>query len=186
MRVPHHLRILIQIIFVVTLVLGCSQSNKPVEPTEFIKYEDKNNKFAISYPKGWSIDSEQKEVSVLLGSPKEDDQDTLTESISVNAIILPFEVTAPLENYKDGIIEMMKKESPGIEVQNTTKLKIKEYEAMQILLKGKYKKVDLAFQMTYVIKGKMGYIISFTCLYDDLEKYASTIGKVTNSFEILQ
>lgn len=186
MDIASHLRIFIQIIFVVTLVSGCSQSNKPVEPTEFIKYEDKNNNFAISYPKGWNIDSEQKEVSVLLGSPKEHDQDTITESISVNAIILPFEATAPLENYKDGIIEMMKKESPGIDVQNTTKLKIKEYEAMQILLKGKYKKVDLAFQMTYVIKGKMGYIISFTCLYDDLEKYASTIGKVTNSFEILQ
>ncbi|WP_429845560.1 PsbP-related protein [Brevibacillus sp. FIR094] len=186
MKLFRHLRILIQCFFVMSFLLGCSQTNKPIETTEFIKYEDKSNNFAISYPKGWSFDCKQKDVSVLFNSPKENDQDAITESISVKAIILPFEATAPWENYKDGIIEMIKKGSPGIEVQNTTKLKINEYEAMQILFKGKYNNENLAFQMTYVIKGKMGYIINFTSLYDDLEKYASTIEKVTNSFEILE
>ncbi|GAB1529179.1 MULTISPECIES: PsbP-related protein [Brevibacillus] len=185
MRVPRHLRILLQIIFVVTLMSGCSQTNKPVETTEFIKYEDKTNKFNISYPKDWIVDTTRKNVNVLFNSPKESEKDVYTENITVKAFTLPEEASSPMENYRDGMIETIKKQTPGIEVLNTSDLKINELPALQILLREKRENVDLSHQMTVVFKGNMGYVLGFTCLDGELDKYSSTTDKIINSFNII-
>ncbi|EJL29924.1 PsbP-related protein [Brevibacillus sp. BC25] len=185
MRVPRHLRILIQIIFVVTLMSGCSQTNKLDETTEFMKYEDKINKFTISYPKDWTVDTTQKNVNVLFNSPKESEQDVYTENITVKAFALPEEAISPMENYKDGMIETIKKQTPGIEVLNTSNITINELPALQILLREKRDNVDLSHQMTVVFKGNMGYVLGFTCLDGELDKYSSTTDKIINSFNII-
>ncbi|MGG4453638.1 PsbP-related protein [Brevibacillus porteri] len=185
MDIPRHLRILIQSLLVVSLLLGCSQTKIAEETNEFLKYEDKNNKFTISYPKDWTFDTMQKNVSVLFHSPKESEQDVYTENITVKAFALPAEAISPLENYKDGMIETIKKQTPGIEVLNSSNITINELPALQILLREKRDNVDLTHQMTVVFKGEMGYVLGFTCIDGELDKYASTIEKVTNSFKIL-
>ncbi|WP_188068707.1 PsbP-related protein [Brevibacillus brevis] len=186
MDIPRHLRILIQSLLVVSFLLGCSQTKIAEETNEFLKYEDKNNKFTISYPKDWTLDTMQKNVSVLFNSPKESEQDVYTENITVKAFALLAEAISSMENYKDGMIETIKKQTPGIEVLNSSNITINELPALQILLREKRDNVDLTHQMTVVFEGKMGYIIGFTCLDGDLDKYSSTIDKVTNSFKILE
>ncbi|MGG4444807.1 PsbP-related protein [Brevibacillus fortis] len=101
MDIPRHLRSLIQSFFVVSLLLGCSQTKIAEETSEFLKYEDKTNKFTISYPKDWTIDTMQKNATVLFNSPKESEQDVYTENITVKAFALPAEAISPMENYKD-------------------------------------------------------------------------------------
>ncbi|MBG9945077.1 PsbP-related protein [Brevibacillus formosus] len=185
MDIASHLRILIQSFFVVSLLLGCSQTKIAEETNELIKYEDKTNKFTISYPKDWTIDTMQKNVSVLFNSPKKSEQDVYSENITVKAFVLPEEAISPMENYKDGMIETMKKQSPGIEVLNTSNLTINELPALQILLREKRDNVDLSHQMIVIFKGKMGYVIGFTCLDGEFDKYATTTDRIINSFYII-
>ncbi|PSJ86362.1 hypothetical protein C7R93_28640 [Brevibacillus fortis] len=83
------------------------------------------------------------------------------------------------------MIETIKKQTPGIEVLNTSNLTINELPAIQILLKEKRDNVDLSHQMTVVFKGKTGYVIGFTCLEGDLDKYSTTTDKIINSFNII-
>jgi PsbP-like protein len=94
MKLFRHLRILIQCFFVVAFLLGCSQTNEAVETTEFIEYVDKSNQYAFSYPKDWIMDTNQKDVEVMIGLPKESDQNVISESLAVKAVPLPFEATS--------------------------------------------------------------------------------------------
>ncbi|TQK75005.1 PsbP protein [Brevibacillus sp. AG162] len=185
MGIPRHLRIIIQSLLVVSLLLGCSQTKIAEETNELLKYEDKNNKFTISYPKDWTVDTTRKNVNVLFNSPKESEQDVYTENITVKAFTLPEEATSPMENYRDGMIETIKKQTPGIEVLNTSDLTINELPALQILLREKRDNVDLSHQMTVVFKGNMGYVLGFTCLDGELDKYSATTDKIINSFNII-
>ncbi|UKK99107.1 PsbP-related protein [Brevibacillus brevis] len=184
MKMPHHLRIMIQCFFVVSFLLGCSQTNESVEATEFKEY--KNNKFSISYPVDWAVVENPKDGSVAFKSPKESNEDLHTENIMVMSTTLPVEARSPMENYKNGIIEKMKKQSPGFEVQNTSNLTINELSALEILFKGKRDNVNIAYRLTFLVKSKTGFAIGFACQDGDLAKYASTIDKVTNSFKILE
>ncbi len=182
MSIQRQVGILIQCI--VCLLLGCSQNNLPAKKTEFQTYEDKNNHFSINYPSDWSVDTRQKDVSVMFEALKESDQNIYTENISVTAFSLPVEATSPMENYKNGIIETVKKQSPGIEIINTSSLTINNLPALKIEYKGKRDNIELAYQMTYVFKGKMGYVIVFAYINGDLNKYSSTVDKVINSFNV--
>lgn len=184
MKLSRHLRIWIQCCFVVSLLLGCSQTNEAVEATEFKEY--KNNKFSISYPLDWAVVENPKDGSVAFKSTKESNEDLHTENIMVMSTTLPDEARSPMENYKNGIIEKMKKQSPGLEVQNTSNLTVNGLSALEILLKAKRDNVSIALRLTVVAKGKTGYVIGFACQDGDLDKYSSTIDKVINSFEILE
>ncbi|MBW5467570.1 hypothetical protein GPJ61_06745 [Brevibacillus formosus] len=184
MKIPHHLRILIQCFFVVSFLLGCSQTNETVEATEFKEY--KNNKFSISYPFDWAVVEDSNDGSVAFNSPKKSDEDFISEHIMVMSTTLPDEARAPMETYKNEIIETMKKRSPGLEVQNTSNLTVNGLSALEILLKGKRDNVNIALRLTVVAKGKTGYVIGFACQDGDLNKYALTIDKVKNSFKILE
>ncbi|MGG4453636.1 PsbP-related protein [Brevibacillus porteri] len=183
MKLFRHLRVLIQCFFVMGFLLGCSQTNETVEATAFKEY--KNKKFSISYPLDWAVVENPKDGSVAFNSPKESDEDFHTENIMVMSTTLPDEARSPTENYRNGIIEKMKKQSPGLEVQNTSNLTINELSALEILFKGKRDNVNIAYRLTFVAKGKTGYVIGFACQDGDLDKYASTIDKVTNSFKVL-
>ncbi|PSK00526.1 hypothetical protein C7R91_02545 [Brevibacillus formosus] len=184
MKIPRHLRIWIHCFFVVSFLLGCSQTNETVEATEFKEY--RNNKFSISYPFDWAVVEDSNDGSVAFNSPKESDEDFISEHIMVMSTTLPDEARAPMETYKNEIIETMKKRSPGLEVQNTSNLTVNGLSALEILLKGKRDNVNIALRLTVVAKGKTGYVIGFACQDGDLDKYASTIDKVTNSFKILE
>lgn len=186
MRIQRQFGILIQCIFLVSLLLGCSQNNVAAETTEFLKYEDKNNNFSINYPSDWTVDIKQKDVSVLFESPKESVQDVFTENITVKAFTLPDEATSPMEKYKDGIIDTIKKQTPGIEVINTSNLTINDLPALQILISGKRDSVDISYQMTVVFKGKIGYVLGFTCLNGDLDKYSTISNEIINSFKVIK
>jgi len=184
MRLQRQLAILFQTIFLVSVLLGCSKNNLSAKTTEFLTYEDKNNHFSINYPSDWSVDTSQKDVSVMFDAPKESDQDIYTENISVTAFSLPVEATSPMENYKNGIIETVKKQSPGIEILNTSSLTINNQPALKIEYKGKRDNIELAYQMTYVFKGKMGYVMVFASVNGDFDKYSSTVDKIINSFKV--
>ncbi|MGG4453637.1 PsbP-related protein [Brevibacillus porteri] len=183
MNIPRHLRSLIQYFFAVLFLLGCSQTNEAVEATAFKEY--KNKKFSISYPLDWAIVEDPNDGSVVFNSPKESDEDFISEHITVMSTTLPDEVRAPMETYKNDIIETMKKRSPGLEVQNTTNLTVNGLSALEILLKGKRDNVNIALRLTVAAKGKTAFVVGFGCLDGDLDKYASTIDKVTNSFKVL-
>lgn len=180
MYTRRQLMILIQFLLLIFL-LGCSNESKA---SEFLKYQDENNHFSIEYPSNWSVDTNQKGINVMFDSPKVDEQDVNTESFSVTAVQLPQEANLPIERYKDGIINTVKKQSPWIKVEYTKELTVNGYPALQISYSGKRNNLDASFQLTYIMKGNMGYVLTYACLMNEQEKYSTIIDKMINSFVI--
>ncbi|MGO0062876.1 PsbP-related protein [Brevibacillus fluminis] len=176
--------IALQILSISFLLFGCSTSNSSHGNVEYLMYKDNEHHFSISYPSTWSIDSKQPNVGVMFDSPKENDQDLYTENVSAGVFSLPTEATSPIENYVDGMIDTIKKQTPEMNMIKTSSLKINNVPAIQIIYTAKRDNLDLAYKVTYLLKGRVGYIIVFTCLNGEIDKFSPVVDTMINSFVI--
>jgi hypothetical protein len=177
---------IVQLMLLITtwVLSGCSTNHSVVQPTEYVTYQDDKNHFTIDYPKHWSVDYTDKSVTVMFVSPKENEQDNRTENLTVTVTPLPYEASAPVEKYTDGIVATIKQRSPEMEVVSSRSITIHDYPAIEVVVRGKMSGIEYTISTNYLFKGKTGYVIGYTYPNSDKDKYEEIYTKMLHSFTI--
>jgi len=141
--------------------------------------------YTITYPPTWTLDNSERMGMILqLFSPLSSPDDKFSDNVNLVIQNLTGQPIKSLDQYtklsENQILTMMtdskilsseRLNSNGQEFQKIT------YTAQQ----GIYK---LKFQQYYFIKNELAYVLTFTCVADEFEKYHAIGDKIMDSFRI--
>jgi hypothetical protein len=142
----------------------------------------KNNEygFSINPPKGWKIQENIKmdnfTIPVAFIGPVEKNF-----AVNINIYIEKINETTLQEyvNLNKKILTLVVSSYNLISERNTT---INNHEAYELLYTAKIKNTDLAYKQIFLIKNNSGYVITFTALKDNFDKYIVVFDKSIETF----
>lgn len=179
-------RLIVYIIFIFGL-LSCGEKKQTL-----IKADNSNSwktisadNYTITYPPTWTLDNNGRMGMIFqLLSPLSSPEDKFSDNVNLVIQNLTGQPIKSLDQYtklsENQILTMMtdskillseRLNSNGKEFQKIT------YTAQQ----GIYK---LKFQQYYFIKNELAYVLTFTCVADEFEKYHAIGDKIMDSFRI--
>jgi len=172
--------------------LACNNSDKKAKET--VKEEkkladdkpvvsDAAQTYYITGPEGWlqedSMINGRKHTKI--GSPSDGAGDKFKENMNVNCEAA---VGYDTKRYADANIATIKKEIPGVEIEDLGEVTIGDNQAQCFTYTFSYSGYDLKDIAWYLAKNDVGYVITSTALKSTYEKFLPKFKATANTFTI--
>ena len=150
-------------------------------------YERTDAGFSILYPDDWEVKPNTNGAAVVFYSPKTNDLDILRES--VNVVIQDLRTgnnPLNLRSYTIKAIEQMKGTfQKSFMVKESASARLGGLPAHRLVFLGKGPDGDLKYMITWALKDKVAYIVTYTAFDATYDTYEKVGKKMTNSFKLM-
>ncbi|WP_414577664.1 protein kinase domain-containing protein [Anabaena sp. CCY 9402-a] len=166
---------------IIPVVLLLFQGITPKE--NLLIYENANAGVKIKYPQAWERQDIQNILTqelVTFLSPPENDADKFQEKLTINVGDFP----GTLDESKDVFIKEIQNTVSEANIVNTSTATLANKRANQLVFTGKNGKNRLKNLQVWTLKDNQAYVITYTAVIDDYDKFLPIAEKMIQSFQI--
>ncbi|MEL6927180.1 MAG: serine/threonine-protein kinase [Cyanobacteria bacterium J06600_6] len=151
---------------------------------ELSAYENQNQGFRVDYPQKWSKQNRDDffATGVIFFSPLVNEADRFKEKVSVLVETLPSDLS--LSAYTEqSLAEIRQLSDPDI--QQAQEVRLGKDEARQIVYRGEENGRSVQRMQVWSLNGNRAYVVTYTALPEDYDRYLPTVEKMIDSFNTI-